>query len=425
MTKTLAPLAILTCAASLAGCFGTEGGNPIDPADASVPTCTDGGVPSAPETVCEPGSTLAECTCSIGEPTALQMETRGSIRLVGLLPSGDFVAVHEREGASVLEVYRFDAAGEAVGDPIEVTHSFGHSVTDAHLTGSTLAIAWADDRSGSDGVSDVWFGLLDVEAGTWTIAPRQAIVVGTPVRGVHVARGAAGFGVVYHSVPDFGSPSQDEATMYARLDDSGALVGAPVRIGSREAQPEAWESALAPRGEGSASVHTTADAMLFYALEADGTVGAPTTLDLRRGRWSWPANVRMLPSGSGYVIGWSDETGLRVARTDSSGVRSEPIVDLATGDLADMVLESDGTLAIVWTPIVACHFPIASSPDRLMLSRIDGAGARLHPDVVVRQTENGDTYGASIVATDEGLRMAYFDLASRDPSASIVSACAP
>lgn len=412
------------------GCFGTEGGNPLDvDGGPGLPdgwiACGDGGAASA--ALCDRASERpAECSCVAGEPAPLALAPRGygqRTALLGPTASGGFVALHQRPCVDAcpdalrwtLEVHRFAADGERDGDAITVTASaawieHGAAIVD----GTTLVLAFADERaSPATGSSDLWFARLDLATGAWIVAPRVALAASAPLSQVRLARGGGGFGVVYAVAGE-----REPGAFFVRLDESGALVAGPSRVAGMHDSPPV---ALAPRGDGFALARWSGDALLFVALTADGAEAtAPVTLASASG--GWQRGPVLVPSGSGFWIGFSHLPGVRVARIDASGAIEGAVIELETGTLHDLI-EDDDAIALVWSPSSACHGVGASPGEELLLLSRLGAGQRLHPDVLLHR--GGERFGGSITATASGPWAAYATHGPRESTAWIAPACVP
>jgi hypothetical protein len=233
----------------------------------------------------------------------------------------------------------------------------------------------------------------------------------------------SGFGVVY-AAGDGGFPL-DAESFFARLDDSGALIAAPAPVGS-EGSGFTDRIANTSHGDGYALARWDGDAVVFHTLGADGSVSAPVPIAENLGD-DPHGHVRMHASAAGYAVAWTDAMGLRLARTDANGTLDGAIVDLGPSDLDDMIVEDDGTIALVWTSRLSCWL----RNGQLMLTRVEG-GERVHPDVVVdREPAGSGLNEASLAWTPSGLLVVYTDIiVNSEESTSqyrlwMVSACAP
>jgi hypothetical protein len=237
---------------------------------------------------------------------------------------------------------------------------------------------------------------------------------------IRMARTDGGYGVAYSL--NTVDTTEALAIILARLDEEGATVAGPTPIAEGAGSGAVWHLSLAPRGDGFAVARWIDDSVVLDARSPDGTsAAAPVTIGSGRGRWRDAPVIRS--SGAGYVVGWSDGIGVRVARTDASGVVSS-VIDVAPGLLRDVVVEDDGTVALLWTAITGCahgHF----HGEEMVLTRLGADGARLHPDVLVHRDTTGNRFGGALAATGGGLRASYATYAPSVSTAWIVPACVP
>jgi hypothetical protein len=413
----------------LSGCFGTEGGNPPLTPDAG-PSCGDAGPPPAPLSLCEPGTSLPDCACTAGERTELVTNGSAGQRavLVGPTSTGGVVSVQQRvcvSGCTVdhsarLDVFRFDAAGAAVGDPIEVTTSAEYIELGAVLVGGdTLAIAWGDERDVEPGTSNIWFAQIDLETGAFLVEPHLVIPTRSSVFEVRLARGTDGYALVYN-VTNTEIPSvAGDGVFFVRLDDAGSPIGEPTMVGAndlRTSQPFAL--ALEPSGGRFALLRWHVDALLFTSISEDGTAAAPVTLALGRGARQGRPFLRA--SGQAYVAGWSDGRGVRVAHVALDGTITSEVFDVADGELDGLLVEESGSIALAWIPLAPCALH-ALDARQLVLTRLGTDGVRAHRDVLLH--EGSSPYGADLVELADGLRASFMTFG---PSRSwLIPACVP
>jgi hypothetical protein len=430
-TRALVCWLVAGIAMATLGCFGTEGGNPLDVdagpglPDGFVPCGEDGGTAAA--ALCDrAGEPSSECECVAGEPTALAVAPGGygqRTSLIGPTASGGFVALHQRPCVEAcpdalswpLEVHRFTAEGEREGDAITITESAAWIEQGAAIVdGTTLVVAFADERATpASGSSDLWFAHLDLTSGAWIVAPRLALATGSPLSQVRLAHGGGGYGVAYAV-----GGAHEPGAFFVRLDESGAPAAGPTRVADREASPQL---ALAPRGEGFALARWAGDALLFVPLTADGAEAeAPVSLASASG--GWQGGPVLVPRGSGYWIGFSHLGGMRAARLDASGGVEGAVIELERGTILDL-LEEEGALAIAWTPLSGCLVPGAPPSEELLLVSRLGAGERLQPDIVLHR--GAARIGGSLTTTASGLRAAYSTTGPGESTAWIAPACAP
>jgi len=429
----LAPTLGLLSSLLAAGCFGTEGGNPLDP-DAGYSTpdgspCTEDAAAAAP--VCDRAGTLpAECTCAAEAPVPLATAPRGygmGSSLIGPTASGGFVALHGlpctddcvgESNTYTLSVHRFDAAGHPAGAPIELTRSAGPwqgvPVDGAALAdGETLAVVFGDTRGLAPRTADLWFAKIDLASGAWIVEPRLAFEAQRPLLRVHLARTAGGFGVVY--TDEHGGA--DPGAYFLRLDDGGSVAAGPVRL---TAPRDPMQVSLAPRGDGFALGRMSGTSALFVALTADGAEAAPpVTIGTTSGSWLFGPILR--PSGSGYVAGWSDAAGAYLTRLDASGAATSSPTVIPRALLIDVVVEVSGVVATSWSPR-PCQ---GAAVGDVFLTRIDASGAPLHPDVIVHHDHMGSQTGGVLVDTADGLRASVTTTLTDQSTTWIVPACAP
>lgn len=410
----------------LAGCFGTEGGNPhgdrdlgpvVDMSTASdafspgldgSASCDVDGGPASPR--CGGGVVgPAECPCTVGEPVVFAENARGlghRTTLLGPTTAGGFVALHTRtctEDCHVtrrwtLEVHRFDEDGAPIGEPVEVTRSSPWIDQGALLVDDSLVLVFADERVGPSGISDLYFARLDLATGGWAVAPRLLISASLPILRVWLAPTSGGFGLLYSfSVESFEAGRRPGAHL-VRLDEGGAVAMEPVRVVDHPNEA----AGFAASGDGFLLGRWTTGTLDFVPLSIDGATTGPAT--------TWSSNIRgnrdlsITPSGAGHRIVWSDALGLHTSTADATGAPTGAVTTLGLGIARDVVVRADGTAAVLWSPRAPCDLAPGAEP--WILTRIDASGARLQPDLVVHQSSSSSS-GGELVDTARGLVASY------------------
>lgn len=447
----------LLLAIGLCACLGTEGGNPGDPMDGGSrdgggyrdsgpsadsgpwrdagPGSKDAGVHDAgcgvtgAAPICDPTATA--CACAVGPAREVATGPAGDghrLVLRGPTSAGGLVALHETLCAAGcsdtarhdLRVHRFDGSGAEIGSAIEVTRSALWPSFGAVLEGDVLAIAWPDERAGPSGIADVWFARLDVATGAWLTAPRRVLTPELPLFEVTMVRGASDWAIVWSAGPtdppidpggiDAG-PRPAPGLWLVRAGDDGVPIGTPRRL---DVPPDGTTiGALARQGDGYAMLGSREGALRFDALNADGSsAGAPVPIA------TYPASsphLRPLPGG-GLLAAWSDGTTGHLARLDASGapMRDDPVV---VGSIDDLVLDPDGSVWALWTPLDPCRL----RPAEAVLAHFGAGATRLHDDLLLARGDLQSSRSLARTATALHAALTYWTPTS---AAVIVPACA-
>ncbi|MBO6934499.1 MAG: hypothetical protein JJ863_05980 [Deltaproteobacteria bacterium] len=425
----------------LFGCIGTEGGNPHEGRDMGAPdgatssdmllpgsdsgaldgghSCdADAGIPAA---LCGDGVVAEECPCATGEPAAFAETERGRLTtLVGPTSTGGFVALltrrcsegcHETRRLS-LEVHRTDARGEPLGEPIEVTPSSVGNNGDhaALLVNDSLVLAFADERAGLSGASDVFFARLDLNTGEWLLAPQRVVAAALPILKVWLAPVAGGYAVLYAHTNEL-TPEHVPGAHLVQIDETDS-ASEPVRVVSSPDHPGPFVATES----GFLLARWQASSFELVPLDATGAeVGPASVWPTESG---WGEGPLMVRTGSSYRVAWSDAAGLHSGSADSTGRPVGPPVTLAAGKLHSMVAGADGSTAILWAEHDDCQPHVLG---RLVLTWLDVGGNRVQPDQLVVSAEQ--TAEGRLAGTPTRLVAGYVSDGPSGPTAWTVNAC--
>lgn len=305
-----------------------------------------------------------DTTCDAPETDAPDRIVSGTCRehqdLLGAAWNGTVLAVtwvDERDGNDEIYFARYDASGDKIGSDVRLSDTPDLSLLSSIVwNGSEYAVVW---REGPSGSSQIVFRRLDANG----VPLGDPVTISSNGNVPQIAWSGREYFVVFHDPPQF-----------VRVSREGVPLGAPALL---PFLPGGVIYTLVWNGSSYALAWEDATDVWFGRLDESGAALAPAT-QITNAVYS--GKPRLCWTGSNYGLIWRWDTGssrtLYFTRLDPSGARIGG--DLTLGDTVNefaSIVWSGGEYAVAW----------GDSTGRSRLTRIDGGGNRLVPDVPVPQ----------------------------------------
>lgn len=207
-----------------------------------------------------------------------------------------------RHGPAEIYFLRLDALGFRIGDDVRITDDPGESfVPSLAWTGSDYGLLWGDDRSGQPLLH---FNRLDRDGARILNDVPLADLPTSSLRPAIVSAGSQ-FGIVWPHLEIGSDGNHRQAVYFARLDQNGAVLGAPLRLGVGRGQAD--PSLVWTGSEFGVAWSETDDAftghLRFARIASDGA-RPDLPVEIATGRVVYETSIAW--NGSSYGIAWTD-----------------------------------------------------------------------------------------------------------------------
>jgi hypothetical protein len=225
---------------------------------------------------------------------------------------------------------RLDGTGHKVGEDQKVPGAGATSNAPSIVwTGSAFGIAWADNR---DGNFEIYFRILGPD-GTAIGGERRVTSAPQNSSDPSLVWTGGGFGVAWTDYRDGGNGE----IYFARLDASGARIGADVRITDQPNNSNGPSLVWTGSGFGVAFLDDRdlggGDVYFARISDSGAEIGEETRVSVAGGAGFGPS---LIWDGTGYGVAWGEQPALaerhiRFARLDAPGTRLGEVIQVDGG----------------------------------------------------------------------------------------------